>query len=229
MNANFKPLGLAAAVATATAGYTGVANATLAGNTQLGDLALVPYYTVNDGYATGMSIINTADVTQVVKVRLRRAEDSMDAMDFNVVLSPYDVYTGTITKKGDDIFFVSNDNSCTAPAYPAGGFKMPFIYRSGAEEGYVEIISMGSPEAETYPIAVAAKHGSDGVPANCSGVRDNFYAGGASGVSRGNVNSVLTVQYDNTTGTTLVDNNYTSSPDSLPDDATPFWNSDLGA
>lgn len=217
MNANFKPLGLAAAVATATAGYVGVAQAELAGNTQLGDLGLVPYYTVNDGYATGMSIINTASVTQVVKVRLRRAEDSMDALDFNVVLSPYDVYTGTIAKKGDDIFFVSNDNSCTAPEYPAGGFKMPFIYRDGAEEGYVEIISMGSPDSETAAIALAAKHGADGIPANCAGVRDNFYKGGVSGSTRGNVNSVLTVQMvPNAEGVMVpTDNNYVVSPDSL--------------
>ena len=45
MKANFKPLSLAAAVAAASAGYAGVANAQTVANNGLGDLALVPYYT----------------------------------------------------------------------------------------------------------------------------------------------------------------------------------------
>ena len=66
MNANFKPLGLAAAVATVTAGYAGVVNAQdYAAATELGDLAIVPYYTVMDGYATGVNIINSSEVTFV--------------------------------------------------------------------------------------------------------------------------------------------------------------------
>ncbi|MBA6414276.1 hypothetical protein H2508_14265 [Parahaliea sp. F7430] len=225
MNNTFKPLGLAAAVAAATVGYVGAAQATeLAGNSSLGDLALIPYYTVNDGYATGMSIVNTSDRTQVIKVRLRRAVDSMDALDFSVVLSPEDVYTGTIAAKGDDIVFVSNDNSCTAPAMPAGGFKMPGIYRDGAEEGYVEIISMGSPVSEDEPIAKAALHDSDGVPANCTLVRDNFYVTeydptatktGFTPKKRGVINSALTAQRSKVDSDTLVLNEYNEAPDSL--------------
>ena len=143
MNANFKPLGIAAAVAVASASYAGVVNAqaTVAAETELGDLAIVPYYTVNEGYATGVNVINTSAQTQALKIRFRRAEDSMDALDFNVVLSPYDMYTGFIQASGDDIKFISNDNSCTAPAYPDGGFVMPGIYRDGAETGYIEILS----------------------------------------------------------------------------------------
>ncbi len=64
MNTNFKPLGIAAAVAAASAGYAGVVNAQASGaaaETELGDLAIVPYYTVQEGYATGVNIINTSD------------------------------------------------------------------------------------------------------------------------------------------------------------------------
>jgi hypothetical protein len=221
MNANFKPIGLAAAVATAAAGYAGVANAqaTLAGNTQLGDLAIVPYYTVLEGYATGINIINTSAQTQVLKFRFRRATDSMDAMDFNVVLSPYDMYTGFISAAGDDITWTSNDNSCVAPAYDTGAnkFTMPDIYREDADTGYVEIISMGSPTTELLPIAVSAKHGSDGVPANCAWVRDNFFRGGVSGTTRGVVTSALTVQnyVDGSGNPIMADNTSVASPDSL--------------
>ena len=81
MKTTFKPLSLAAAVTAASLGYMGVANAQdLAGNEQLGDLAIVPYYTTLDGFSTGVSVINTSDATQVVKIRLRRAPDSMDAL-----------------------------------------------------------------------------------------------------------------------------------------------------
>ncbi|PLW70411.1 hypothetical protein [Pseudohalioglobus lutimaris] len=197
MNTNFKPLGIAAAVAAVSAGYAGMANAqsgALAAETRLGDLAIVPYYTVQEGYATGVNVINSSNRTQALKIRLRRAEDSMDALDFNVVLSPNDVYTGFVALAGDDIKFISNDNSCTAPAYPAGGFVMPNIYREGAETGYIEILSMGSPVSETSAVAVAAKHDATGVPADCTGVRDNFFKGGVSATTRGVVNSALTVQ-----------------------------------
>jgi len=187
MNTNFKPLGLVAAVAAASAGYAGVVNAaaSVAAETELGDLALVPYYTVMDGYSTGVNIINSSDRTQVLKFRFRRAVDSMDALDFNVVLSPEDMYTGFLGQgEGGKIFWTSNDNSCVAPGYgnltaADNQFELPAIYSIGAETGYIEIISMGSPLTETAPIAVAAKHDSDGVPASCTLVRDNFFQNGS--------------------------------------------------
>ena len=76
MNTNFKPLGIAAAVAAVTAGYAGAVNAaSVASETELGDLAIVPYYTTLEGYSTGVNIINTSAVTQVLKFRFRRAGD----------------------------------------------------------------------------------------------------------------------------------------------------------
>ncbi|MEH6585328.1 MAG: hypothetical protein V7720_02160 [Halioglobus sp.] len=209
MNTNFKPLGLAAAVAAISAGYAGAvsAQAEVAAETELGDLAIVPYYTVMEGYSTGVNIINTSAKTQVLKFRFRRAVDSMDALDFNVVLSPKDMYTGFIGTDGEDIFWTSNDNSCVAPAYgnldaADNQFQMPGLYRLGAETGYIEIISMGSPLTEGAPIAVSAKHDSEGMPADCAAVRDNFFASKklASGApdltKRGVINSAQTHQYD---------------------------------
>lgn len=217
MNANFKPLGLAAAVAAASAGYAGVVNAqngALAAETELGDLAIVPYYTVSEGYATGVDVINTSSRTQALKIRFRRASDSMDALDFNVVLSPNDVYTGFLIAEGDNVVFKSNDNSCTAPAYPEGGFVMPDIYREGGETGYIEVLSMGSPLAETYPVAVDAKHDSTGVPNNCAYVRDNFFRGGVAVTKRGVVDSATTIQKHGATGA-LAQNDWEQSPSSL--------------
>ena len=221
MNANFKPLGLAAAVATATAGYAGYANAqaaSYASASELGDLAIVPYYTVMEGYSTGVNIINTANETQVIKFRFRRATDSMDALDFNVVLSPYDMYTGFIAMSGDDIVWRSNDNSCTAPALDENGeFVMCDIYREDAETGYIEIISMGSPIDENQAIAVAAKHGPDGIPADCLAVEDNFFANDDGDITkRGVINSAQTVGPNiSKENAPLEVSNYVASTDSL--------------
>jgi hypothetical protein len=52
---------------------------------------------------------------------------------------------------------------------------MPGIFRAGADEGYIEVIGMGS-IAVTSPIGFASKH-VDGVPRNCAAVASNFFAG----------------------------------------------------
>jgi hypothetical protein len=194
MKATFKPLSLAIAVSAATAGYVGTVNAqgapapALAGNTGLGDLAIVPYYTVREDWTTGVSVINTSNSTQVIKVRLRRATDSMDALDFNVVMSPYDVWTGYVennTAPGveDQIRFYTNDNTCTVPIAtpnPEGGpgyFPVPAVFADFAEEGYIEIIGMGAAD-ENQPISKDAVHSSEGRPINCELLQANFRAFG---------------------------------------------------
>jgi hypothetical protein len=177
MKALFKPLGLAAAVAAVTAGYTGVAQAQIANNA-LGDTAIIPYYTAEDGFITGVHIINTSDLTQVVKLRLRRGSDSMDALDFNIILSPFDEWTGFIDDEDGQIVMATDDNSCTAPLRADGRFPMPTgslsSYEEGAEEGYIEVIGMASADA-TQPISIAAEHTADGVPLNCGLVESNFF------------------------------------------------------
>ena len=187
MKSNFKPLGIAAAVAAATAGYSNVASAHPAvANNALGDLALVPYYTVADDWITGIHIVNTSDKTQVVKFRFRRAEDSMDALDFNIVMSPHDVYAGFLSDdENGAISWSADDTTCTVPATSGGKLTMPEIFREGAETGYVEIIAMGQTVTETQPIAIAAKHSGAGsdpalTPLSCQMVRGNFFADGTS-------------------------------------------------
>jgi hypothetical protein len=211
MNTKFKPLGLVAAVAAATAGYAGIATAqqdpVLAGNSDLGNLALIPYYTVRDGNVTGVHITNTSDLTQVVKVRLRRGTDSMDALDFNLILSPFDVWTGFVAAEGDDVVFNTTDSSCTAPATTGGKFTMPGIYRANADEGYIEIIGMGAAD-EDQAIYASSLHDSDGVPADCAAVRDNFFAGGVATTRRGTVDGLTSVQRAKSTGATLALNEY---------------------
>ena len=187
MKTVFKPLGIAAAVAAATAGYTGAVSAQEVSSRNLGDLGLIPFYTVQGGFATAIHIINTTNKTQVVKLRARRGFDSADALDFNIIMSPEDVWVGSMTKKADDtIVITTDDTTCTAPAGdPTGNegvveFVMPdnnsdslINYRTMAEEGYIEIIGMAEIGVDS-PIGIASKH-VDGVPRDCAAVRSNFF------------------------------------------------------
>jgi hypothetical protein len=138
-----------------------------------------------------VSVINTSNATQVIKVRLRRATDSMDALDFNVVLSPYDVWTGYVennepnTGVEDQIRFYSNDKSCTVPAAtpnPAGPayFAVPDEFKDFAEEGYIEIIGMGQADVN-QAISKDALH-VNGVPTDCAALQSNFLAYGVRNV-----------------------------------------------
>lgn len=192
MKSAFKPLGIATAVAAASIGQVH-AQPEVASNF-LGDLALVPYYTVNDGWVTAIHIVNTSDATQVVKFRFRRATDSMDALDFNIVMSPKDVYAGFLNDEGGTITWQADDTTCTVPATTDGKLTMPSIYRPDAETGYVEIIAMGQPVDEDEPIAYAAKHVDD-VPRDCAAVRSNFFADGTP--SRNGVVDNATAWQDN--------------------------------
>ena len=149
----------------------------------MGDLAIVPYYTVNNGFNTGVHIINTTASTQVVKVRLRRGADSKDALDFNVVLSPEDEWTASVVAGGENgVQVVTGDNSCTVPAFDNGVADMPETFSEGATEGYIEIIGMAQTIDEKQPIAVAALHDAKGMPKNCNAVRSNFFRVASTGV-----------------------------------------------
>ena len=87
-----RSLGLAAALVAATGLCAAAGAQPIAVADERGDLALVPYYTVRGQWVTGIHIVNTSDMTQVVKFRVRRATDGMNALDFNIVMSPRDVY-----------------------------------------------------------------------------------------------------------------------------------------
>ena len=175
-----RSLGLAAALVVAT-GLSAAAGAQpMAVADERGDLALVPYYTVRGQWVTGIHIVNTSDMTQVVKFRLRRATDGMNALDFNLVMSPRDVYAGFLSDdENGNIYWTSPDTTCTVPATQGNRFTMPPVYRAGAESGYVEIIAMGQAQNEQQPIAAAARHSATtAMPLDCAAVRSNFFADG---------------------------------------------------
>lgn len=179
---------LAAAVAATLA--QGVAQAANLNPDGLGEVLLYPFYTVEGGHQTLISITNTTNKTKAVKVRFLEAKNSWEVLDFNLYLSPWDMWVGQIVEEGSDgAKLVVADNSCTVPnavadnTIDAGGTNFRSFAINDAEgaepqrvrEGHIEIIEMG--ELNDGALEAAARHGSDGVPANCTALETAWVNG----------------------------------------------------
>ena len=119
---------LTTAVIAGLSGVAGIANISNAVNINpdgLGEILVYPYYTVRDGQSTILSVVNTTEQAKAVKVRFLEGRNSVEVLDFNLYLSMYDVWTGTVfDAEGDDAGLASlttEDRSCTVPDIARGG------------------------------------------------------------------------------------------------------------
>lgn len=166
-------------------GSAGIAQAVHVNPDGLGQVLIYPFYTVEGGSDTYVSVTNTTSATKAVKVRFLEAMNSQEVLDFNLYLSPKDIWTAVITDNpdGDGAIMRTTDTSCTVPAIPAAG--VPFRetqYQADSvngvdrtREGYAELIEMG--EIVDPTVAALIKHGVDGVPADCAAVRGLWQSG----------------------------------------------------
>jgi len=182
----FKRKALASAVL-GTLGVAGSAHAIFQDPNNLGQALIYPYYTVNsaagNSWNTFVSVTNTTTDVKVVKVRFREGKASAEVLDFNLYLSPNDMWTGAVIPATSDAsspgHLVTFDVSCTNPPIPAGGVDFRNFAYTGTfvdplagtldrtREGYVEMFEMGilPPGA----LASAAIHGASGSP-TCTGL-----------------------------------------------------------
>lgn len=179
----------------------------------LGQVLVFPYYTAKNGFDSYIHLTNTSNDTVIAKIRFREAKNSREVRDFNIILSPKDVWTAAVTEDGDGAKLVTYDKSCTSPILPAsttspGATEVAFTslgydgsdmyaYDNGGlglervKEGYFEVIAMGASSASTGTfnsssdniIEYNAKH-VNGVPRNCAIVDEQF--AGQSGVQSAN-------------------------------------------
>jgi hypothetical protein len=110
----------------------------------LGEVGLIPYYTVRNGFDTNISVVNTSNKYVVAfKIHFREADNSRDARDFNVFLSPNDVWTATVSMKTkkDGVSQVPvlkvTDRSCTAPQFKVNNANDPAL-----EAGEIDFTSL---------------------------------------------------------------------------------------
>lgn len=176
------------------AGISNMANAVYLNPDGLGSVLVYPYYTVNGGNGTLLSVVNTTNEGKAVKVRFLEAYNSREVLDFNLYMSPFDVWVAQVAGNaagGASVF--TNDNSCTVPVIPAGG--QPFRTAafdgqtaqgkdggptgvSRTREGYVELIEMGTVTNQSNSTLNAITHGSSGVPSSCNQVVKAWSGGG---------------------------------------------------
>lgn len=141
-------------------GFAGSASAALeVAESGAGHILLVPYYSAQEGNLSVFHLTNTDTINgKAVKVRFRGAANSDDVLDFQVFLSPGDVWTGIVSKNPQTGLanLVTADTTCTVPAIPSiadGGqdFITNRLSRSvwtdadkakQTLEGYVEILAM---------------------------------------------------------------------------------------
>ncbi|MEE4639490.1 MAG: hypothetical protein V2J42_12210 [Wenzhouxiangella sp.] len=151
---------------TGVAGMAGVANAVNVNPDGLGQVLLFPYYTARGGNDTLISIVNTTERGKAVKIRFIEALNSREVLDFNIYMSPFDVWTAAVTATDEGgAKMITGDTTCTVP-YIFGDFGgeqefLDFEYvtipgtiggkadggPSGIERtasGYIEVIEMGT-------------------------------------------------------------------------------------
>lgn len=116
MSSTFNKLRVLGASAAIAAGFAmSPASAQTVSTTGTGSAVVIPYYTVNDGWETLVNVTNTSDKSLAVKFRMHESRNSRDVLDFNLALSPFDVWTATIRIKDGRPFLSTADNSCTSP------------------------------------------------------------------------------------------------------------------
>jgi hypothetical protein len=171
-------------------GVAGTAEAVYMSPNRTGQVLVYPYYTVQsaggNNWNTYLTVVNTTTIAKAVKVRILEGKTSAEVLDFNLFLSPNDVWTAAIVPNDATATapgrLITTDTSCTRPAIPAAG--VPFrnfqysVAGSGdalpgtglerTREGYVEMLEMGALSGAT---ATAVTHTSAGVPANCGVVQ----------------------------------------------------------
>ena len=127
-----------------------------------GEVLIYPFYTVQGPEdaprITVITINNTTSDYKAVKVRFHEAHNSRDALDFNLYLSPDDVWTGTVSRNASGVAQLSTtDNSCTIPsqimsqatAFSTLAYTQATNNDGGNQdalrtnEGYIEVIEMG--------------------------------------------------------------------------------------
>ncbi len=186
----FKKKSLHAAVVAglAAAGFAGSANAVNINPDGLGQVLIFPYYTARSNYNTLISLVNTTNTTKAVKVRFLEGKNSREVLDFNLFMSPFDVWTGAVVGTTNGARVVSNDNSCVTPSdlfaetrtdnglalnefknyqytgANADAAAFPTLDRT--REGYFEVLELGI--VASAQITGYIKHSATtGVPANC--------------------------------------------------------------
>lgn len=135
-------------------------------NDGTGQVLIYPYYTVQKGNQTLISVLNTRTTGKAVKLRVLEGRNAREVLSVNLYLSAEDVWTGAIfdTDELGPGALISTDRSCTVPQLAQSGERLnglpyssfsnfyyaTFSADSGpnvlerTREGHVEVIEMAA-------------------------------------------------------------------------------------
>ena len=109
-------------------GMAGTANAVHVNPDGLGQVLIYPYYTVQTAgvaqpFNSLLSVVNSTASAKAVKVRFLEGKNSREVLDFNLYLSPRDVWVAGIlpagVAAGGGAGVYTPDKSCTTPTVSA--------------------------------------------------------------------------------------------------------------
>jgi hypothetical protein len=167
----------------------------------LGQVLIYPYYTVNAGFGTLLSVINTTPNGKALKLRFHEGRNGRTVFDLNVYLSPFDVWVAQVYSSGDESSVASiatNDSSCVMPAFllpvdpgsglPRANFGDAAYSGANADggpagpertrEGFFDVIEMGEVTDAVQHSLTAITHDGNGVPASCEQIHAAWSAPG---------------------------------------------------
>ncbi len=160
----------------------------------LGQALIFPYYTVNKGQATLLSLVNVSAMGKAVHVYFQEGYNGREVLSFVVFLSPHDVWTGAVTQASDEggAKITSHDKSCVSPAsdgngndfasgiaFATSGFDGSAFPADGGptsvtrtREGFMYVVTNGDldPQSATARLITHAQNGTPdgGAPTGCS-------------------------------------------------------------
>ena len=145
----------------------------------VGHIVIVPYFSTQSGNSTLINLVNTDTVNgKAVKIRFRGASNSDDIFDFQLFMSPGDVWTANVSRGADGVSRLTTaDRSCTLPANVNQSFITSRLnpdlaaadLANETREGYVEIFTMADIPSSSVTSSVYAvtKHNTAGT-ASCT-------------------------------------------------------------
>ncbi len=164
------------------------ADAVTLNSSGVGEVIIVPYYTVQGGNETLISITNISPHTKAVRLRFRESQNGKSVQSVNLYLRSNDVWTGKITATVDNkaAKVITSDISCTFPDVLQHGLAFlsdkysdevgdagPDLGRT--KEGFIEIVEMGVIIDPEYEEAVKPVVGDEGGKDVTCGVHSGYW------------------------------------------------------
>ncbi|MGJ8664023.1 MAG: hypothetical protein ACSHWU_10240, partial [Marinicella sp.] len=158
----------------------------------LGEVMLVPYYTVNNNLNTLVNVTNTTNDGKAIKINIREGLNGLAVLSYNVYLAPHDSWVFALMPTLSTIpnysgqnsaLHIAPDNSCAPFLNKSGQEFLPYEFSdvnndlSRSREGFIEVIEMGviNPNSNLFR---DIEPGGDGIPFSCEAVMNAWSNGG---------------------------------------------------